>query len=270
MVIAMLMNVLRLLGLLAMVALRVSWPFLLGLGVMLVLRRRRRRTQGYSAPRQEKEKEPTFRGEVKTVDYREVTEEEPREAPLAARPEAPVPFGYKTAWAAVRCDDPRRVMAALGLEGARESGWREGLALAGRDGQVFVSPCLEGFVLAVGLEETLGRAEDLPRWAAEFGEVQFFATHRVAEYHRWGRYAGGRLIRDYCWCGEEGKVLRDVGLPTPEELALGFDRFPRPGREEEDTPLPDEEAVLAIAAAWGVDPKFRKTAYPPSTGWVCR
>ena len=51
------------------------------------------------------------------------------------------------------------------------------------------------------------------------------------------------------------------------ERALGFERFS--GMDRESGWFPGEEDVLDIAAAWGVDPKFQKEAYPPSVGWVC-
>ena len=68
---------------------------------------------------------------------------------------------------------------------------------------------------------------------------------------------------------EEDEVLWDEGDLTPEELALGFDRFPHAGREHGGGQFPDEESVLDIAAAWGVDPRFQKKTYPPSVSWVC-
>lgn len=132
---------------------------------------------------------------------------------------------------------------------------------------MFVSPCLDGFLLAVGGED--GPPGFLEGLGGAFSQVQFFATHRVTEYHHWGKYAGGTLVRDYCYCGESGEVLRDEGDWTAEEIALGFGRFPRKGREEACEDFPGEKDVLDIAAAWGVDPRFEKTAYPPSTGWLC-
>ena len=63
--------------------------------------------------------------------------------------------------------------------------------------------------------------------------------------------------------------MESVGELTPQERALGFDRFPTPENADTCETLPDEEDVLDIAAAWGVDPRFEKAAYPPSAGWVC-
>ena len=224
---------------------------------------RKREERRQRKERRKAQKKPDFRGKVRTVDYR-ATEEAPHMGP-----EPPVPFGYKNGWAAIRCGDPRQVIAALGLRNVRESSWSVGLEQADQDGQVFVSPCLDGFVLVVGLLDVLVEA-DLPRWTAAFSEVQFFVTHRVTESHRWGRCRAGRLLRDYCYCGEQGQVLRDVGELTPEEAALGFGTFPSIGGETDCQRFPNEEDVLDIAAGWGVDPKFKHGDYPPSMGWVCQ
>ncbi|MBP3486255.1 MAG: hypothetical protein J6J81_05375 [Oscillospiraceae bacterium] len=258
--VAIVMGLVRIVMMLVLLAVRVALPLAAGFFLYRLLRREKARRAGEK--RQEKRREPDFQGTVRTVDYR-ATEEAPHMGP-----EPPVPFGYKTGWAAIRCGDPRQVTAALGLRNVREAAWSVGLEQAGQEGQVFVSPCLDGFVLVVGLLDALEEA-DLPRWTAAFSEVQFFATHRVTEFHRWGRCRAGRLLRDYCYCGERGEVLRDVGEPTTEETALGFGDFPTVGGETDCSRFPNEEDVLDIAAAWGVDPKFEHGDYPPSMGWVC-
>ena len=105
-------------------------------------------------------------------------------------------------------------------------------------------------------------------WLEErFPEVQYFASYRVSSAYCWARYVDGACVRAYRM--EENEVLWDEGDLTPEELALGFDRFPHAGREHGGGQCPDEESVLDIAAAWGVDPRFQKKTYPPSVSWVC-
>jgi hypothetical protein len=82
----------------------------------------------------------------------------------------------------------------------------------------------------------------LPDWAAKLGtEVQFFATHRVTEAHSWARARPSGLERAYGYVGETGETVMDEGPRTAEELAL-------------DPDIPDEEDVMALAAAWSVDP----------------
>ena len=105
-------------------------------------------------------------------------------------------------------------------------------------------------------------------WLEErFPEVQYFASYRVSSAYCWARYVDGACVRAHRM--EEDEVLWDEGDLTPEELALGFDRFPHAGREHGGRQFPDEESVLDIAAAWGVDPRFQKKTYPPSVSWVC-
>lgn len=187
--------------------------------------------------------------------------------PLDDTPDGPVPFGYKMGWLAVKCEDPHRLMEVLGLRDPQPANWTTGLARAEYQGQVFVSPSLDGYVLAVGLwaddlEDVPGRTE---RLVDTFPEVQFFGTHRISDYHYWTKYVDGKVVRDYI--DQDAGVVWDEGDLTPEELALGFERFP--GMDRKSGWFPGEEDVLDIAAAWGVDPRFQKKAYPPSVGWVC-
>lgn len=180
-------------------------------------------------------------------------------APLSAEPDHPQPFGYKMNWAAVRCQEPERVMAALKPQGRQAANWRTGMAAAYAGRGLFVSPCLDGFVLVVG--------RDLPAAGMEepsFSEIQIFCSHRVSSCYSWELYAAGACVRRYAY---EDSRVEETGPLTPAEQALGFDRFS--GADRESGRVPDEEDVLDLAAAWGIDPRFEKKTYPPSTGWLC-
>ena len=188
----------------------------------------------------------------------------PRPAPcLDSAPDAPVPFGRRDSWLAVRCEDPERVLAALAPGSRTAANWAAGgAACKGEDDRYFVSPCLDGFVLVKG---------DLPpgclkALAPHFPEVQEFFCYQAAGCCHWAKYADGQCVREYQCI--DGDVQLDRGDWTPEELALGFARFPRRGQAEVQD-LPGEEDVLDLAAAWGVDPRFEKKTYPPATGWLC-
>ena len=179
-------------------------------------------------------------------------------------PDGPVPFGYKTSWAAVKCGSPDEVINALQLSG-RRADWTTGLAAAMRGQGLFVSPCLDGYVLVVGQE-----LRQVPPEA--FAEVQQFASHRVSDYYPWALYRDGRKLREFEYW--DGVTSVDDGPLTPEEQALGFGTLPRKhegqeSAERSDMRLPDEEDVLNIAAAWGIDPRFENQTYPPSVGWLC-
>lgn len=132
---------------------------------------------------------------------------------------------------------------------------------------IFVSPSLDGWVLVVGwFAEDLA---DLLAVARTFPRFQYFASHRVSDYYVWARFEGGALLRAYAFAGDDG-VFWDEGELTPEEAALGGARFPRKGSEPDwdTTEFPDEETVLALAAAWGVDTGFSGKEYPPALGWL--
>lgn len=187
-------------------------------------------------------------------------------AALSAEPDGSVPFGYQASWLAIRCDGPEQAIAALKPRKREPVNWATGLAAAcvSESGQVFVSPCLDGFVLVIGDVPLYRLEQDL---APQFAEVQAFFCHRTSSCCLWAKYMAGKQIRSYLYL--DGQVAEDIGPLTPEELELGFDRFPHRGQEETSEDLPDEEDVLRIAAAWGVDPKLENKTYPPSAGWLC-
>lgn len=176
----------------------------------------------------------------------------------STEPDGPVPFGYKTSWLAVRCDDPERVMAALRPASRQSANWSTGLAHTNED-TMFVSPALDAWVLVVDGEASWDDPEVLERLVHTFPEVQLYASHRVSNYYRWERYLGGKLVRSCCYA--DGESAEDVGPLTPEEQAVMLDTLDRDA-------FPEEEDVLDIAAAWGVDPRFEKKTYPPSVGWL--
>lgn len=190
------------------------------------------------------------------------------EAPDALTPDSPLPFGYKTGWLCIQSDDPQTVMEALSLWDSTPCNWAEGLKQAGEGGKVFVSPSLDGYVLVVGWTEE--KLENLSPLAAGSPQLQYFASHRVADYYAWAKYEDGKLLRGYAYVGDRDEVAWDQGELTPEEIALGAERFPKMGEEcdWDEVEFPDEETVLALAAAWGVDTSFEEKEYPAALGWV--
>ena len=189
-------------------------------------------------------------------------------------PDKPRPFGYKTNWICVKCDSSERVIEALGLKNAARSNWEFGLSQT-RD-RVFVTPPLDGYVLAVGYD-TFGimpsvdeELEALKAVAARFDEVQCYSSHRVSDFYAWAKFVDGQLVRGYGWNGGDGMVYLNEGELTPEEENLGFDSFIQ--RDEDDwesVEFPDEESVVEIAAAWGIDPLFEDSDYPEAFGYIC-
>lgn len=169
-----------------------------------------------------------------------------------------VGFGYKQAWLAIREGDASSLIAQLGLRDLGPVPWQEGIDLAYlTDDRLALTPPLVGaggasWLLAVG--RCLMRANatvDVAGLSATLGrEVQFFASHRVVELHRWERGREGLLERAFEYVGESGEVRRWHGDPDPAERAVGL---PAALSEEVDV-LVGEEDVMAVAAAWSVDP----------------
>jgi len=172
-----------------------------------------------------------------------------------------VGFGGKQAWLAVRQGpeaSPESVLAALGLRDLGTVPWRDGIDLAHlTDDRVVVTPPLTGardesWVLATGRwllrPDTTVDIVELSTVLAT--EVQFFATHRVTELHRWQRAAAGELIRTFGYVGQTGEVTSWHGEPDPAERDAGL-----PGAlDEETTVLVGEKDVLTVAGAWSIDP----------------
>src|SRR4051794_22228618 len=121
-------------------------------------------------------------------------------------------FGGKQAWLAVAGTDPAALIEALALRDLGPVPWREGIDLAYlTDDRVAVTPPLPGargigWVLATGRiylrqgVDVLGLSEALGT------EVQFFASHRVTELHRWQRAVKGELVRAFGYVGQTGDV----------------------------------------------------------------
>ena len=169
-----------------------------------------------------------------------------------------VGFGGKQAWLAVRDGDPAEVLRALGLRDLGEVPWRDGIDLAHlTDDRVAVTPSLPGardtrWVLAVGRYLLRpGTALDVTGLSARLRtEVQFFATHRVTEMHRWQRAVDGVPVRTFGYVGQTGEVTSWHGDPDPAERAVGLPAV----FDEEATVLVAEQDVLKVADAWSMDP----------------
>lgn len=187
-------------------------------------------------------------------------------------PDLPVPFGYKCNWLCVKADSSLEVIEKLGLKNAEPSNWDKGIEMA-YNGYRFVSPVLDGYILVVNFGmDILTLAPDLlDEKARLFPELQFFVTQRVSEYHAWAKYVNGEMIRGYGWCGCDGTVFLNVGELTGEEKRLGFTNLlPNENVDWKDYDTPDEEYVMELAAAWGIDPSFSTKEYPKSLGYICK
>jgi hypothetical protein len=181
-----------------------------------------------------------------------------------------VGFGYKTSWLAVRDRSASEVADALRLTKRASMTFKAGTELAYKIG-VYVTPDLAGWTLAHGAQDLWAYLDATdPRFPARLvglstrlGEVQYFATHRVSEYHAWALARHGHLIRGYCYIGDSGTIPLFMGEPTPAEHATGVGT----GRREDGwqtwtdaqshawlRTTPNESDVMQIAGHWSIGP----------------
>jgi len=164
----------------------------------------------------------------------------------------PVPFGSAIAWLALDTRDAEGVATALGLRALRPATWAKGIAAAHRS-SVYITPPLADWTLAVGTALFPPDKADafvkplLERLSRQFGEAQYFCTHREVELYVWARARKGRLVRGFGWLGKESLTLWDEGAPTKEERDLGF-------RFCDGLSTPDEQCVTELAYLWSIDP----------------
>lgn len=185
-------------------------------------------------------------------------------------PDTPLRFGYKATWLCVKSDSPENVITKLDLKNAVKCNWKSGFAHLNEG--MFVSPVLDGWVLVIGWGDDIitEAPERLDAVGKMFPEVQYFSSHRVADYYAWVKYAGGVKIRAYCYCGGEGEVYENFGEFTPEEEELGLTGLiPDTDADWDEYDFADEENVVAIAAAWGID-TLKMEEYPHSAGYFCK
>lgn len=169
-----------------------------------------------------------------------------------------VGFGGKQAWLAVRNGEPERVRTGLGLHDLGPVPWRTGIDVAYfTDDRVMLTPPLPGagdalWVLVVGrwLARPGTGVDILGLSAALHTEVQYFATDRSVQRHRWRRVHDGMLLRSFDWLGRDGELLDWRGEPDEAERRAGL-----PAEVDDEASLLVGEAdVLRVAAAWSLDP----------------
>jgi hypothetical protein len=157
------------------------------------------------------------------------------------------------------------VAVVLDLRNLQSANWEYGIwhATETEDYQVFVTPPIKGWVLAVGVP-LLFEADDsqgkriLPL-SNEFSDAQFFASMRISSAYLWARALNDKLIRLFY----EGDGARHVeGEETPEEKILAFRFFDYSAPESQlpeywqrkDLTFVDEDCVLKVAEKWSLNP----------------
>lgn len=116
----------------------------------------------------------------------------------------------------------------------------------------------------------------LNNMSKEFGEAQYFSTHRVVEYHCWIKSVSGKIVRHYSYLGESGENITVLGEPTSFEKKFNLINTFSPEAsnpnyyENEELIYPDEEFVMEISGAWSVNPNSfeDRSDLPKSVGLV--
>jgi len=172
--------------------------------------------------------------------------------------EVMVGFGHKQAWLAVRDAGADDVFAAMGLRDRGAVSWRAGVDRSYvTDDYLVATPPFTGerggrWTLVAGRWLLLNESHvDVVKLSVALStEVQFFATYRVAELHRWERAVDGIAVRAFRYIGEIGAVTDWRGDPDGTELAIGLP----PSLDDDPDVLVSERDVMRVAGAWGVDP----------------
>jgi uncharacterized protein YukE len=179
----------------------------------------------------------------------------------------PIDFGYKIVWIAVKTDNKSELSKILGLKNSKPSNWKSGIENA-YENSVFITPQIGEWTLAVGMGLPLGDSQEsiekleklLNELSSEFGEAQFFGTHRVVEYHNWMKSVNGKMERIYSYVGESMENIKVYGKPTEPESNLNlFNSLSEEAKSDEyydreDLDYADEELVMKIAENWSVNP----------------
>jgi len=182
-------------------------------------------------------------------------------------PDMAVSFGYKCMWFAVKTDNKNKLAAILKLKNISDCNWKVGIDKA-YSGSVFITPTIDGWTLACGWGLPHGDTKEgiievkniLQILSKEFGDAQFFCTHRVTEYHCWIKAVNGHVERVYSYLGESGENIAIEGQPTKFEQSLKLiNTFSKEAKDEkyferDDLVWANEELVMQVAGHWSINP----------------
>jgi hypothetical protein len=193
-----------------------------------------------------------------------------------------VSFGYKCMWIVVKTNDKDKIADILKIKNRLPCNWKQGIEQAYED-KIFITPQVGQWTFVVGwgltnfsfkneLEEVKSFKNKIDKLSKEFGEAQFFATHRVSEYHLWAKSINGQTIRLYSYLGEKGENIAIEGQPTDFEKKYKLiNTFSKEAKNENyiektDILIPDEEFLMKIAANWSIDPTTLEQRKDIATG----
>ena len=186
---------------------------------------------------------------------------------ILTKQDQPIDFGYKIVWIAVKTDEKSKLLKILKLKNSKPSNWKSGIENA-YENSVFITPQIGEWTLAVGMGLPFGDSQEsieklekvLNKLSSEFGEAQFFGTHRIVEYHNWMKSVNGKMEIVYSYVGESMENIKVYGKPTEPESKLNlFNSLSEEAKSDEyynreDLDYADEELVMKIAENWSINP----------------
>ncbi|MBI5543348.1 MAG: hypothetical protein HY901_05630 [Deltaproteobacteria bacterium] len=170
-----------------------------------------------------------------------------------------MPFGYKSQWLAIKTTDARIVAQLLKLKNVAEVDWDAGVEGAYGGDKVFISPPINGWILALDTSwaafadgDLVDDPEILARWSGTLNTaVQHFFCDRRSGSYGWMRAEKGKLLRAFFEV--EGESKTDEGERDSDETAIR--------KEVEKSPSSDgsvvsegEDLVFRLSGRWSVDP----------------
>ncbi|WP_338841734.1 hypothetical protein [Flavobacterium ginsenosidimutans] len=164
-----------------------------------------------------------------------------------------IDFGYKMQWFAVKTDNKKRIAEILKLQKVSNCNWELGIKKA-YDNSIFITPQIGKWTLVCGNNFSYGTEKQiLIELSKEFGEAQFFATHRVSDYHCWMKAIDGKLIRLFTYSDEyENGYIMEGETTEIEKKYVVLNSSTEDDAAHID--FIDEEIVMEIAENWSINP----------------
>ncbi|KAF2334760.1 hypothetical protein [Flavobacterium ginsenosidimutans] len=164
-----------------------------------------------------------------------------------------IDFGYKMQWFAVKTDNKKRIAEILKLQKVSNCNWELGIQKA-YNNSIFITPQIGKWTLVCGNNFSYNTEKQiLLELSKEFGEAQYFATHRVSDYHSWMKAIDGKLIRLFTYSGEYENGYIMEGEPTEIEKKY----IVQQSSTENDADYIDsinEQILMQIAENWSINP----------------
>lgn len=199
---------------------------------------------------------------------------------LDAEPDAPVSFGYKTCWIAVRHTNPADVFQALNKHYGMQinplaANWVSGLRAANQGDASFITPPIGDWILIVN-PHFRDISEDRTRHlmqtlSAQFGEAQFFGNHRVSGYGAFGLYRQGVCVRALSIADLE-TLLREGDVSDAEKQIIKREHEQNPDQvpyfleNNNESIFGDEACIMEMAAQWSLNPQTLSDMHLAGTG----